>query len=325
LSVTAGVFGISFLTPIDGLFVLAAAVPLAALLRTEQRAAAIRRLLRISGPGRRALAPIVASLILLPALVAVAAAQPVVVQQQLVDERADAQGFVLLDTSLSMQAAAAPGAPTRLARAKRLAVRLQQALPDVPLGVASMTDRSLPNLLPTTDATLFDRTVAQSVRIDSPPPSQLYPDRATTFDALTPIVGSHFYSSGVQRRLLVVLTDGEAAKISPLLKLSIQRRVTPVFVHVWAPGERIFRRGKADSRYTADPTSADALHEIAQITNGRVYDERDLHRIVAAARDAVGRAGSEAVVNTYARVALAPWFVLGGVAPLGFLLWRRNL
>ena len=35
--------------------------------------------------------------------------------------------------------------------------------------------------------------------------------------------------------------------------------------------------------------------------------------------------GTEAVVNTYARVPLAPWFVLGGIAPLGFLLWRRNL
>jgi hypothetical protein len=265
------------------------------------------------------------ALVLLPALVAVAAAQPVVVRQQLVNERADAQGFILFDTSLSMQASAAPDAPTRLARAKRLAIRLQEALPDVPLGVASMTDRSLPNLLPTTDSTLFDRTIAQSVRIDSPPPSQLYPDRATTFDALIPIVESRFYSSSVQRRLLVVLTDGEATKISPLLKLSVQRRVTPVFVHVWQPGERIFRHGKADPGYSADPTSTAALRDVAQITDGTLYDEHQLNRVVHAARNAVGRAGTEAVVNTYARVPLAPWFVLGGIAPLGFLLWRRNL
>ena len=320
----AGVFGVSFLTPLDGLFVLAAVVPLAALLRTERRAARVRSLLRIDSPRRRALAPVVLSLIALPALVAVAAAQPVVVRQELVNERADAQGYILFDTSLSMSAAAGPHSATRLARAKRLAVKLQDALPDVPLGIGSMTDRSLPNLLPTTDSTLFDRTVAQSVQIDSPPPSQLYPDRATTFDALIPIVESHFYSSSVQRRLLIVLTDGEAAKISALLKLSIQRRVTPVFVHVWAPGERIFRRGKPVPRYIADPTSAAALNEVAQITDGRVFDEHQLHKIVGAARDAVGSAGSEAVVNTYARVALAPWFVLGGVAPLGFLLWRRN-
>jgi hypothetical protein len=320
----AGIFGVTFLTPLDGLFVLAAIVPLAALLRTEQRATRIRRLLHLDTPGRRALLPVALSLIALPALVAVAAAQPVVVRQELLNERADAQGYVLFDTSLSMRATAAPDAPTRLERAKRLAVKLQEALPDLPLGVASMTDRSLPNLLPTTDSTLFDRTVAQSVQIDSPPPSQLYPDRATTFDALIPIVESHFYSSNVQRRLLVVLTDGEATKISALLKLSIQRRVTPVFVHVWAPGERIFRRGKPVPNYSADPTSTAALNEVAQITNGRVFDEDQLHKIVGAARDAVGQAGSEAVVSTYARVALAPWFVLGGVAPLGFLLWRRN-
>ena len=321
---TAGIFGITFLTPLDGLFVLAAVVPLAALLRTEQRAAQIRRLLYVDSPGRRVLVPVVVALVALPALVAVAAAQPVVVRQQLVNERADAQGYVLLDTSLSMEAAAAPGAPSRLARAKRLAVKLQEALPDVPLGVGSMTDRSLPNLLPTTDSTLFDRTIAQSVQIDSPPPSQLYPDRATTFDALIPIVESHFFSSSVQRRLLVVLTDGEATKISALLKLSIQRRVTTVFVHVWEPDERIFHHGKAVRGYSADPSSGAALEQVAHITGGRVFDEHQLHKIVGASRDAVGHAGTEAVVNTYARVALAPWFVLGGIAPLGFLLWRRN-
>jgi hypothetical protein len=316
----------SFLTPWDSLFVLAAAVPLAALLATERRAARVRRLLRVSGPGRRALVPIVASLVALPALVAVAAAQPVVVRNRLVSERADAQAFVVFDTSLSMSAAAAPGQPTRLERAKRLAVKLQHALSDVPMGVASMTDRSLPNLLPTTDRTLFERTVDQSVQIDSPPPSQQYKERATTFDALIPLVGSHFYSGGVQRRLLVVFTDGEASPISSLLKLSLQRRVTPVFVKVWAPGERIFHHGKADPRYQADPTSAAALAELGRITDAAgVFGENDLHGVVHASRNAVGRAGTEAHIDSYARVALAPWFVLGGVAPLGFLFWRRNL
>jgi hypothetical protein len=268
---------------------------------------------------------VIVALVALTALVAVAAAQPVVVRQQLVSERADAQGFVLFDTSLSMRAAPGPGQPTRLVRAKRLALRLQHALQDVPLGVASMTDRSLPNLLPTTDSTLFERTVEQSVQIDSPPPSQPYPDRATTFDALIPIVESHFYSAGVQRRLLVVFTDGEATKISALLKLSIQRRVTPVLVHVWEPGEHIYDRGKADRRYVADPSSTAALGALAQIIGARrVYGEDELGGIARASRDAVGRAGTEAHIDAYARLALAPWFVLGGVAPLGFLLWRRN-
>src|SRR5207249_11550657 len=127
----------------------------------------------------------------LPALVAVAAAQPVVVRERMVQERADAQAFFVLDTSLSMRAAAGPGAPTRLARAKRLAMRLERTLGDVPVGIASMTDRSLPNLMPTTDQTLFDRTVEQAIAVNQPPPSQTYPDRATTFDPLVPLVDSH--------------------------------------------------------------------------------------------------------------------------------------
>ena len=321
------VLGVSFLTPMDALFVLTAVVPVAVLLRTEQHAARIRRLLRIGGPSRRNLIPVVGSLVLLPALIAVAAAQPVVVRQQLVNERADAQAFVLLDTSLSMRASGGFRQSTRIDRAKRLAIRLQHALSDVPMGVASMTDRSLPNLLPTTDRTLFERTIDQAVQIDSPPPSQLYKSRATTWDALIPLVESHFYSQGVQRRLLIVLTDGEATKISPLLQASIQRRVTPVFVHVWQPGERIYRAGgKVDPKYLADPTSTDALNEVARITGGgQAYPETDFGAIVRASRNAVGRAGTQAHLNAYARVALAPWFVLGGIAPLGFLLWRRNL
>jgi hypothetical protein len=161
----------SFLTPVGALFALAAIVPLAALVITERRADAVRRTLRVAGPARRALVPVGIALVLLPALVAVAAAQPVVVRQRNVSQRADVQAFALFDTSLSMQAAAGPGRPTRLGRAKRLAMRLEHAFPDVPFGVISMTDRSLPNLLPTVDRTAFDRTVEQSVAVDRPPPS----------------------------------------------------------------------------------------------------------------------------------------------------------
>lgn len=321
-----GVGGVSFLTPLDALFVLAAAVPLGVWLLTERRAERIRRLLSLAGPRRRAAAPILIALVLLPALVAAAAAQPVVVREQLVSERADAQAFVLFDTSLSMRASAGRGKATRLTRAKHLALRLQQALPDVPIGIATMTDRSLPNLMPTTDRTLFERTVLQSVAINQPPPSQQYKTRATTFSALVPLVESNFFSQGVQRRLLIVFTDGESSRVSPLLKLTLHRRVSPVFVHVWQPGERIFSHGRADRRYVSDPTSAQALDSLAEITGStHAFPEHSFGAISHAARDAVGRAGTRTRIDSYARVALAPWFVLGGVLPLGFLLWRRNL
>ena len=317
--------GVSFLTPLDSLFVLAAALPLGGLFLTERRAARVRRLLAVVGPRPRAVVPVVAAVVALAALVAVAAAQPVVIRNKLVSERADAQAFIVFDTSLSMRASAGPGKPSRLQRAKKLAMRLQQSLSDLPVGIVSMTDRSLPNLMPTTDQALFDRTVRQSVGVNQPPPSQLYKDRATTFDALIPLVGSHFYSEGVQRRLLVVYTDGESAKISPLFRIQLQRRVTPVFVHVWEPNERIYNNGRPDPHYIADPTSTAALNEIATITGAsRAFPESDTGAVVRAARNAVGRAGTRTHVDAYARIALAPWFVLGGILPLGFLLWRRN-
>ncbi len=317
---------VSFLTPLDALFALAALLPLAALLATERRSGRIRRALAAPPPRKRTLVPVVVALVAVTSLVAVAAAQPVVVRQRLVSERADAQAFFVLDTSLSMQASPGPGRPDRLARAKQLALRLRATLPDVPVGLASMTDRVLPELMPTTDPSLFARTLSQSVSIDSPPPSQVYPDRATSFQALVPVVQSNFFAQGVQRRLLVVFTDGESSKVSPYLSATLQRRVTPVFVHVWRDAERIYRSGgRADKKYPSDPSSADALNRLAVITGGgHAYDEQQEAQIAHAARAAVGFAGTRTHVSAYARVALAPWFVLAGALPLAFLLWRRN-
>jgi hypothetical protein len=320
------VLGVSFLTPLDAFFVLAGALPVAALVASRRRAAELRRLLGVVTSRPHATVPAAVALAVMTALVAVAAAQPVVIRNRLVSERADAQAFILFDTSRSMSARAAPGQPDRLARAKGLAIRLQRALPDVPVGVASMTDRSLPNLLPTTDATLFTRTVRQAVAIDEPPPTQVYANRATTFAALVPLTESHFYSTGVQRRLLVVLTDGESSQVSPLLTLTLRRRVPTVFVHVWEPGERIFgKHGRPDPKYVSDPGSAGELDRFAARTGGdRAFEEHDVGSIVRAARDLVGHATARTHVSAYARIPLAPWLVLGGALPLAFLLWRRN-
>jgi hypothetical protein len=318
--------GVTFLTPLASLFVLAAAVPLAALALAERRAERIRRLLRARGPGRRALVPVGLALVLLPCLVAVAAAQPVVVRQRQVSERADAQAFVVLDTSLSMRASARAGAPTRIERAKQLALRLERALPDVPFGIASMTDRTLPNLMPTVDETLFARTIEQAVGIDRPPPSQPHKGRATTFDAIAPLLQSQFYAPGVEHKLLIVLTDGEAEPLSPVLRLTLQRQVRPFLVHVWAAGERIHRRGgKIVPGYAADPSSGAALRSLAAIADGRTFSEHDFAGLERASRDAAGEARTQTQVTSYARVPLAPWFVLAGAVPLAFLLWRRNL
>jgi hypothetical protein len=318
--------GISFLTPLDALFALAVALPLAALLATERRSGRIRRALALPAPRRFAALPVAVALIALASLVAVAAAQPIVVRQRLVNERADAQVFFVLDASLSMEASQGPGRPTRLARAKRLALRLRATLPDVPAGIATMTDRVLPDLMPTTDVALFVRTLDQSVAINAPPPSQIYGSgRATTFQALVPLVQANFFSRGVQRRLLVVFTDGESVKVSPYLSATLQRRVSPVFIHVWHDGERIYHGAQFDKKYASDPSSMDALNKLASVTGGgHAYTEQQSREVAKAARAAVAFAGTRTHVSAYARVALAPWFVIAGAFPLAFLLWRRN-
>jgi hypothetical protein len=319
--------GLSFLTPIGALFALAAAVPLAALLLAERRAEHVRCALSLASPRRRALAPVVLALVLLPTLVAVAAAQPVVVRQRALRQRSDAQAFFVFDTSLSMSARSSPTAPTRLARAKREALKLRASLGDIPVGIASMTDRTLPSLLPTTDTVLFERTLRQSIGINRPPPSQRYPGRATTLQALFPVAGSHFFSTGVAHRILVVFTDGEASRLPPDAQFTLPQQVLvpPLLVHVWSPDERIYAHARVDPRYAPDPASGQALEQFASLTKGHVFGESDLGRLAATIHAEAGNAAAHTTVDAYSRIALAPWFVLGGIVPLAFLFWRRNV
>jgi len=321
--------GVDFLTPYDSLFALAAVVPIAALLLARRRAEAVRRLFALPPRRTRRLAAGIVALALVPAFVGVAAAQPVVVRQHPYAQRADAQVFFVFDTSRSMAARAAPGAPTRLARAKREVLRLLPRLGDIPAGIAAMTDRTLPVLMPTSDLGLLQRTIRQSIAVDRPPPSQHYPDRATTLGALASIAATHFFPPSVRHPIVVVFTDGETSPLSSdlryTLRLAPQTAIVPLLVHVSRPGEHIYARGKIDPRYVPDPQSAELLRRFATLFRGRVFPEGDVGGIAGAIHAAAGRATAHTAVTQYARVALAPWFVLGAVLPLAFLLWRRNL
>jgi hypothetical protein len=55
-----------------------------------------------------------------------------------------------------------------------------------------------------------------------------------------------------------------------------------------------------------------------------VYSEGESAKVSREMRATVGFGGTRTHVDAYKRIALAPWFVLGGAAPLAFLLWRRN-
>lgn len=318
--------GLTFLTPVDALFVLAAAVPLGALWLAQSRMESIRGLFSLATPRRRELAGVIGALTLLPALMGVAAAQPVVVRRQLLGQRLDVQVFFVFDTSSSMSARGARGSPTRLKLAIQEAKQVIPKLGDIPVGIGTMTDRVLPDLMPTTNFALIRHVLGQSVGIDRPPPGQIYPGRATTFAALFPIPRSKIYSPGVRHRILVVFTDGEASPVQSSVVYDLARAMTvhPLFVRVWAPTDRIYVHGRINPRYRPDPTSAAALSRFSAAAHGHVFSEDDVDGLTRTIREEAGSSPVETKVLGYARVALAPWFVLAGVIPLGFLLYRRN-
>jgi hypothetical protein len=319
--------GVSFLTPLAGLFALTAVIPLAALFLMEDRTRRLRQLFSLAAPRRRELVTVAVALAVLPALVAVAATQPIVIHKQTLTERIDAQVFLVFDTSFSMTARSGPHAPTRLARAKKEATALIPQLGDIPVGVATMTDRVLPNLMPTTNVGVALRTVDQSVGINEPPPSLMYPGRATTLEALIPLSGDHLFPPGVKHPILVIFTDGEEQGLPPFTtyaSLAQQVTIPPLFVHIWAPTEHIYLHGQIDPKYVPDPTSGTVLADFASQTRGKVLREGDVRGLLDAIRAKAGSKPATTMLLGYSRVALAPWFLLAGVIPLGFLLYRRN-
>src|SRR5262249_28734496 len=143
-----------------------------------------------------------------------AAAQPALTHESHARVRTDAEALFVIDTSRSMAASRTPTSPTRLDRAVAAAVRLRAAIPDVPSGVATVTDRVLPDLLPVPDVAGFDSVVEHAVAIESPPPRETAP-RATSFGALVELASGNFFEPSAKRRLVVLLTDGESNATDP--------------------------------------------------------------------------------------------------------------
>ena len=295
----------------------------------ERRTRRLRRLFSLSAPGRRELAAVAVALAVIPVLIAVAAAQPIIVRREAVVQREDAQAFFVLDTSLSMSAQNGPDAPTRLERAERDVETLLPQLGDIPVGLATMTDRVLPNLMPTTNDALIRRVIDESIGINEPPPSQPYPVLATSLsNALFPLPKSNLFPVGMRHPILVVFTDGESAPLptSGYGGLAAdQMTIPPLFVHVSAPNERVYVNGKVDARYHPDPQSGAVLDQFASATHGQVFGENDLSGLVHTILTEAGPVRAKTRILGFERVPLGPWVLLAGIIPLGFLFWRRNL
>ena len=109
---------IQFLAPLAGAIAVLGVVPLVASLGVVLRATRVRSRLGLRSPTRRSRLPVLAALVVVPVLVGLAAAEPVIARGHVRQIRVGAEALFVVDTSRSMLARPSERAPTRLARAK---------------------------------------------------------------------------------------------------------------------------------------------------------------------------------------------------------------
>ena len=320
-------FSLIFLSPEGAFIAVGVLVPLVALLFVARRASRVRAALAVPrAPRSRLVVPTLAAAAV-AGLFGVAAAQPVAESERALEVRTDAEVYAVLDISRSMLARSGLHGSMRLKRAKLAAIELRGALPDIPVGVASLTDRVLPHLFPSADADAFRATVALAVDIERPPPRSSFITTATSFDSLAAVASQRFYSPQANRRALVVFTDGESQGINAA-RLARAFRTSPgvhvVVVHFWSRDERVFNRGLPEPQYRPDPGARADLDALAKTAGVRVFDETELDEAISAVRSSLreGPTVTEGVRKT--RMALAPYLLAAALLPLGVLLWKRD-
>jgi hypothetical protein len=320
-------FDLLFLSPKGALIALGIVVPLAMLVVVARRGSRLRAALVVTRASRWRLAVPTLAAAAVAALFGVAAAQPVAESETALEVRTDAEAYIVIDISRSMLARSGLGETMRLGRAKAAAVKLRSALPEIPVGVASLTDRTLPHLFPSADADAFRATVALALGIEQPPPRSSFITTATSFDSLAAISTQRFFSPRAQKRAIVVLTDGETQGINEARLARVWRRppgVNVIFVQFWSRDERVFNRGLPEPQYRPNAAARTDLDRLANATGATVFDESELDDVTARVRSALksGPTVTEGVRKT--RLALAPYLLAFAILPLGVLLWKRE-
>jgi hypothetical protein len=318
---------LTFLTPSAAVIGLAVAVPVLALAFAQVRAHVARAMLRLPVPPTR-LWPSVAAIVALSALVAAGAAQPVLERERGSTVRTDAEAFVVFDTTRSMAAARSPGGDTRFERAVALAKRLRAAMPELRFGIATLTDRVLPHLFPTSRAAAFHSTLDEAIGVERPGSVQRGNALGTNLAALVVVPRTAFFSPESKRRVLIVLTDAETRPFDPN-ELRIEFRRSPIataLVRVGNEGERVFTKdGAADPRYRPPAGVSAEMATFAAATRARTFDEGEFGALHDFVRRSVGSGGPRTRAKEVDPTPLAAWAFGFAFLPLAFLLWRRNV
>lgn len=318
---------LTILTPLGALLALGVCLPLVAMLRARRKAGHVRETLGVPASRRRALAVPLAALGAGAALLGLAAAQPVVEWTRDQRLRTDAEAFVVLDVTRSMLAQRDPEAPMRIDRAKEAATTIRASLPDVPVGLVSLTDRVLPHVFPSSDEEVFAAALERAIGIERPPPRSSFLTGATSLNALATLRGLRYFDPESRKRIAVVLTDGESQPVANTRLGGLFRRdpaIDVVFVQFWGEDERVFTRGVPEPQYVADPSARAALDRLAASAKGAVYAESELGAASGKVRELLGSGPSVVRGEEAGQVALAPYLAAAALLPFGLLLWRRD-
>ena len=318
---------LTFLTPSAALIGLAVVLPVLALALAQSRARLARAALRLPVPSASRW-PIVAALTGLSILLAFGAAQPVLERDRTHVVRSGAEGFFVFDTTRSMAASGSASGATRFERSVSLAMRLRSSVPELPVGVATLTDRVLPHLFPTSRADSFQRVIDRAVGIERPGSVQRGNAVGTNLAALVVVPRTAFFSPEARRRVLVVFTDAETRPYDPTeLRLEYRKRpISVALVRVGNDDERVFGEGGApDPDYRPQPGVAGELATFAAATGARTFDEDDAGRLTEFVRRSMGTGGPRLTAKEADPTPLAAWAFGAAFLPLAFLLWRRNV
>ena len=317
---------VSFVTPLASVIGVLGLIPLLGMALRERRQRRVRTVLGLAPPSSAAGRGFVLALTAFFGLLALAAAQPLLRLDEPVPSRTDAEVFVLVDVSRSMLAASSPDGHTRFQRAVSLAGRLREGLADIPVGVASITDRPLPHLFPSADREVFSTVVERVLAVDRPPPSKRQEGRATELGSIVALGRDNYFSARSVRRLTLVLTDGETTGFDPeALAAQLQRDgVAVAIVRIGDASERIYGPdGREESTYRPDRTNDPLLDRLTEaMPGGRVFSESEGPAALAVARTYLGPGPSIQSVKQERLVPVGGYVALAAALPLAFLLVR---
>ncbi|HZT84802.1 MAG TPA: VWA domain-containing protein [Gaiellaceae bacterium] len=221
---------------------------------------------------------------LVVALAAFAASEPSLRQTKRAALRADAEVYLFVDSSASMDAAASAGAPTRLQQARGAAAEFAQAMPpDLPLGAGALPQSPLPLTAPNGDRQLFLAAI-DNMTVPGTLPEHLYGGRtATDFSNLASLASTRFFLPKTRRRIVVVFSDAEGPSFDTAATAASLKHVHIhlVFVRFGTSRDRIWlhspgQKPVIDTNYVPDLSDLGEVRLLAGETGGGFYDQRRL-------------------------------------------------